>query len=156
MSFLNHYTEQRIVIAQVDLVWELLSNCSYLSKWMPFIVRVEHLGKDTLSNGSILWVETIVGDKENQSLCTVVDCLPGRRIAFYSEQEGIKVYYRFELEQKKHDMVSISMMTEIKMNGLKNRLFRKKIQQEFVSYGWMQLDALDKAITEYRTQSKYN
>ena len=156
MSLSNHYMEQRIVIAQVDLVWELLSNCSYLSKWMPFIARVEQLGKDTFSNGSILWVETIVGDKENQSLCTVVDCLPGRRIAFYSEQEGIKIYYRFELEQKRHNMVSISMMKDIKMNGLINRMFRKKIQQEFVSYGWMQLDALDNAITEHRTQNKYS
>jgi len=147
------FIEDRLVFSNESEVWNLLTNCNYLSEWMPFVARVEHLGKDSLSKGCILWVESILNDKEEHSLCYITDIKSKQLISFLSKQNGIEVYYTFQIKPKKNGLLSIIMKVNIKVAWYKSLVVRKRSVLRIVSYGWKQLDALDDVITTRKLKS---
>ncbi|MBD77801.1 MAG: hypothetical protein CL840_02515 [Crocinitomicaceae bacterium] len=151
---INYYTysEERLVFASTALVWDLLSNCDYLSKWMPYIISVEHLGSTKLNKGSILWVESSHERDKKQSLCYISECTANEMISFLSYQNETKVCFRFQISAENIGLVKILMTVEIELKWYRHILFRRNFVNSIKDYGFTQLNELDIAITEHRSQ----
>ncbi len=149
------YSEERLVYADIASVWDLLSNCNYLPNWMPYIIRVEHLGNTHLQKGSVLWVESLIDKKKNQSICYVSACEENREISFLSAQNGAEVCFSFKIKTEENGLIKILMIVEISLDWYRKILFRNSFIQSIKTSAWIQLNQLDKAITEYRSQGKH-
>ncbi len=150
------YSEERVVYADADLVWNLLSNCNYLPKWMPYIIKVEHLGNTHLEKGSILWVESLHDKRKKQSLCYVSECKEKNMISFLSKQNGTEVCFSFQIRDADNGLIKIVMTIEINLAWYQNFIFRNKLIQSIRAQGWVQLNELDKVIMECRNQQNNN
>lgn len=150
----HSYSERRIVYASVELVWNLLANYKYLSRWIPLVTRLEHLGMKDIKIGSVLWVETLVGNKEKLFLCTISDYQIGRFISFQAENDGVKICYNFQVEKKENGLTGIFMTSEVQLGCYWSVLLKRKKVQKAISYGWKMLDALDMAITTFKSTNE--
>ena len=146
------YSEERLVYASTELVWDLLSSCDYLTKWMPYVISVEHLGNTILGKGSILWVEWLNEERKGQSLCYVSECKENDIISFLSKQNETGICFSFQIRAEGNGLIKILMTAEIGVKWYRKFLFRRSFVNSIKTYGWLQLNELDKAITEHRSQ----
>jgi len=146
------YSEERLVYASTELVWNLISNCNYFPKWMPHVISVEHLGNTILEKGSILWVESLNEKRKGQSLCYVSECKENDMMSFLSNQNESEVCFSFQIKAEENGLIKILMTVEIGLKWYWKILFRRSFVNSIKTYGWLQLNELDKAITEHRSQ----
>ncbi len=143
--------EERLVYANKEQVWKLLTDCNYLSEWMPLVSNVEIIKDKFIAAESLLCVDIFLCNQNKVILLEVADYEEKKLISFYCEDKVFDVKYKFCLNDERNRLCSIVMKTECRINFWKT-IGNKKVLQETISYGWRLLDALDQTLTKYSTE----
>ncbi len=151
MRFRKKWTEKRIVYAKREHIWKLLTDCTYLSEWMPAVTNVELIRDKFIAPNSLLCVDIFVCKQTKAILYEVSDYEKERAISFYYEKPGLDVKYKFHLCDEKKGLCSIILTTDCHMNFWA-AFGNKNVIQDAISYGWRLLDALDQTLTKYKAE----